>query len=156
MLINDPEWRGEAALWCGLVDTILGRVGVVSSLERESFPPALKCPSGMIGGWYQSGSERIPCVRQTGEAELHLFFWLEGKLNQCLLMLFLPLQSKQCCTEQCHIIDLLGVIGTLSEFCVRNVSLLLHLCFLCICYTHPSAGCRYTGTDLSQQKQHPA
>lgn len=30
MLINDPEWRGEAALWCGFVATILRRVGVKS------------------------------------------------------------------------------------------------------------------------------
>lgn len=39
MLINYPEWRGEAALWCGFVDTVLGRVGVEPSLQRESFPP---------------------------------------------------------------------------------------------------------------------
>lgn len=40
MLINDPGWRGEAALRCGFVDTVLGRVGVKPSLERESFPPS--------------------------------------------------------------------------------------------------------------------
>lgn len=79
---------------------------------------------------------------QFGEAELHLFFWLEGKQTKSMsAILFLPLQSRQCHTEQCHIIGLVGVRETLPEFCVRNPSLFLHLYFLWICCMHPSAGC---------------